>query len=80
MAAHAFATEAAVNDELPSFVTVAELYERTSRKGTKYWAGKWGHIRVYVFANTDNRKPKDAQPEYHLCVRMAEYDPGKVPG
>ena len=49
------------------FVTVAGLYEKVSRAGTHYLFGRWGKVRLYAFP-VSNRKPKDALPEYRLCV------------
>jgi len=53
------------------FVTVAGLYEKVSRAGTHYLFGRWGRVRLYAFP-VAGRRPKDAKPEYRLCVHWAD--------
>lgn len=56
-----------------AFVTVALLYKKQSRSGKTLYFGQWNGLRLYLFER-ENRQPKDAQPEFDLCVRTEDYN------
>lgn len=59
----------------PAFVKIADLYQHTSRKGTKYLVGDYDGLRVYVFENTEGRRAKDCKPSHRLCIRTEDVPP-----
>ena len=60
-------------------LTVAKLYEKTSKNGTQYFVGRWGACRVLVKVNHDRKGDDD--PTHLLCLTEAPpYDPDKISG
>jgi hypothetical protein len=59
------------NDRL---VRLATLYERTSRKGTRYFSGYLGDVSIVMFTD---KPADDGTPRWNLFVQ--ERDPSRRP-
>lgn len=55
------------------YVEVAEFYPKTSQKGTLLWIAKWGHVRLILTTNEQNRTPGDDRDGFTLLVNERDY-------
>lgn len=65
----------------PRMVKLAELWERTSAKGTRYYSGFMGDTQVLLFDSGEREHPKNPGEVVRVWRLMVqERDPTRRPG